>query len=194
MLTRIRLPATIPSRLYGLWLVFCLILLSRNCFKAGFLQLYLIPQLEPNSLAAEFGVGFCLECEGQFLKPPKGSYTPLKTLYTFGNCQRPVFLIIGVSQHLHKITNMWKFGLNWSSKLWDNKGRKNTLVTRSCVLRCSKSNSEVSKSNSNIKVENYFFLENCVTSEGAASHNVLYYQQLSNACYQVSFFAHNYFE
>ena len=30
-------------------------------------------------------------------------------------------------------------------------------------------------------VENYFFLENYVTSEGAVSHNVLYYQQLSIA-------------
>ena len=58
----------------------------------------------------------------------------------------------------------------------------------------SKSNSEVSKSNSNILVENYFFLENYVTSEGAVSHNVLYYQQLSIACYQVSFYANNYFE
>ena len=43
----------------------------------------------------------------------------------------------------------------------------------------SKSNSEVSKSNTNILVENYFFLEDCVTSEGAVSHDVLYYQQLS---------------
>ena len=31
----------------------------------------------------------------------------------------------------------------------------------------SKSNSEVSKSNSNTSVENYFFLEKYVTSEGA---------------------------
>ena len=45
-----------------------------------------------------------------------------------------------------------------------------------------------------ILVENYFFLENYVTSEGAVSHNVLYYQQLSIACYQVSFYANNYFE
>ena len=28
-------------------------------------------------------------------------------------------------------------------------------------------------------VENYFFLKNYVTSEGAVSHNVLYFQQLS---------------
>ena len=40
---------------------------------------------------------------------------------------------------------------------------------------------------SNILVRNYFFLKN-VTSEGAVSHNVLYYQQLSIAHYQVSFF------
>ena len=31
------------------------------------------------------------------------------------------------------------------------------------------------------------------TSEGALSHNVLYYQQLSTAQYQVSFDAENYF-
>ena len=51
----------------------------------------------------------------------------------------------------------------------------------------SKSNSEISKSNSNILVENYFFLENYVTSEGADSHNALYYQQLSIACIQSQF-------
>ena len=42
-----------------------------------------------------------------------------------------------------------------------------------------KSNSEVSKSHSNISVENYFFLENYATAEGAVSHKVLYYHQLS---------------
>ena len=43
-------------------------------------------------------------------------------------------------------------------------------------------------------MKNYFFLENNVTSEGAVSHNVLYYEQLSIACYQISFYAKNYFE
>ena len=43
----------------------------------------------------------------------------------------------------------------------------------------SKSNSDVSKLNSNIVVENYLFFENYITSEGAISHNVLYHQQLS---------------
>ena len=36
-------------------------------------------------------------------------------------------------------------------------------------------------------MRNYFFLKIYATSEGAVSHNVLYYQQLSNAHYQVSF-------
>ena len=57
----------------------------------------------------------------------------LKTLDTIGNCQR-IFFTVGVSQHMHKITNMWKFELNRSSNLRDNNERKNTLVTRSCVL------------------------------------------------------------
>ena len=56
----------------------------------------------------------------------------LKTLDTFGNCHRPVFLL-GVSQHMHKTKHLWKFELKWASKLWDNNGR-NTLVTWSCVL------------------------------------------------------------
>ena len=54
----------------------------------------------------------------------------------------------------------------------------------------SNSKSEVSKSNR----ENYFFLENYVTSEGAVSHNVLYYQPLPITHYQVRFYANNYFE
>ena len=44
------------------------------------------------------------------------------------------------------------------------------------------------------QIKNYFFLKNYVTSEGAISHNILYYQQLPIAYYQVSFYANNYFE
>ena len=43
-------------------------------------------------------------------------------------------------------------------------------------------------------MENYFFLKKYVTSEGAVSHNVLYYQQLSITHYQLRFYANNYFE
>ena len=56
-----------------------------------------------------------------------------KGRHTIGNCQRPVFSL-GVSQHMHKITNLWKFELNWSSELGENDERKNTLVGRICVL------------------------------------------------------------
>ena len=42
--------------------------------------------------------------------------------------------------------------------------------------------------------ENYLFLKNYVTSEGASSHIVLYYQQLSIAHYQVSFDANLHFK
>ena len=43
-------------------------------------------------------------------------------------------------------------------------------------------------------VENYFFLENYVTSEGALSHNVLYDQPLSITRNQEMFYVDNYFE
>ena len=44
-------------------------------------------------------------------------------------------------------------------------------------------------------MENYFFLKNYVTLEGAVSHNVLFYAINSLiAFYQVSFYANNYFE
>ena len=48
---------------------------------------------------------------------------------------------------------------------------------------------ETSKSNSGSFVENYLFLENYVSSEGAVSHNVLYNQQLPITCYQEGFYA-----
>ena len=37
-------------------------------------------------------------------------------------------------------------------------------------------------------VENYFSLKKYVTSEGAVSHNIFYYQQLSITHYQVRFY------
>ena len=43
-------------------------------------------------------------------------------------------------------------------------------------------------------MENYFFLENYITSEGAVSHKVLYYQPLPITSYQLRFYANNYFE
>ena len=77
----------------------------------------------------------------------------LKTVDTVGSCQRPVFSL-GVSKHMHKITNLLKFELNWSSMLRDVNEIKNTLVTHEVVcfqmldFETSNSNREVSKSNS----------------------------------------------
>ena len=86
-----------------------------------------------------------------------------------------------------KMTNLWKFELNRSSKLGDNKERKNTLVKRSCVLSDAWFQ--------DLKFdENYFFLENYFTSEGAVSHNVLYYQPFPITPNQERFYDDNYFE
>ena len=60
--------------------------------------------------------------------------TALK-LYIIGICQRPVFSLGGA--HMHKITTMWKFELNWSSKLRDiTERKKHPCNKKSCVLRC----------------------------------------------------------
>ena len=72
---------------------------------------------------------------------------------------------------------------------------KTPFVTRSWVLSDACKDLKILFWGLKIKfVENYFFLKNYVTSEGAVSHNVLYYQQLSIAHYQVSFYAKHYFE
>ena len=64
---------------------------------------------------------------------PLSLSSALKTLDIIDKCQRPHFSLC-VTQHMHKITNVWKFELDWLSKLRDNYERKYTLVTRSCVL------------------------------------------------------------
>ena len=62
-------------------------------------------------------------------------YLPLKALDTFGNCQRPVFLLDVYSiLKMHRITNLWKFELNWSSKLQDNNEEKKHPGHTKCVL------------------------------------------------------------
>ena len=52
---------------------------------------------------------------------------------TFGNCQRAVFSL-GVSQHMHKITRVWKFELNRSSSLRENNERKKPCHTKLCAF------------------------------------------------------------
>ena len=59
----------------------------------------------------------------------------LKAVDTIGNCQRLAFTV-GVSQHMHKITNLLKFELNWSLNLGDNNERiKHPCHTKLCAFR-----------------------------------------------------------
>ena len=59
----------------------------------------------------------------------------LKALDTIGNSQRLAFTV-GVSQHMHKRNNLWKFELNRSSKLRDNnERRKHPCYTNLCAFR-----------------------------------------------------------
>ena len=76
---------------------------------------------------------------------------------TFGiNCQRPAVFALGVPT-LHKVTQLWKFEVHWSSKLRENNGRKKTLVTQSCVLSDAWNSFQII-----ILVKIYFFHENYV--------------------------------
>ena len=59
----------------------------------------------------------------------------LKAVDTIGNCQRLAFTV-GVFQYMHKITNLWKFELNRSSKLRNyNERRKHPCHTKLCAFR-----------------------------------------------------------
>ena len=103
--------------------------------------------------------------------------------------QSSLLVSVGVSQHMHEI------GRLSCGKLMEEKIPLSHEVVCFQMLDfgTSNSNSEVSKSNS-WKITS--FLENYATSEGAVSHYmyVLYYQQLSIACFQVSFYSNNNFE
>ena len=66
------------------------------------------------------------------------------------------------------------------------KREKNTLVGRICVL-IDRNKRLLARILLFVLVRNNIFLKIYATVEGAVSHNVLYYEQLSNARYQVSF-------
>ena len=76
---------------------------------------------------------------------------------------------------LHNVTNLWKFGLNWSSICYvqENNERKNTFVAQYVRFQIH---------NNWLHLEVLYFLSgkfpNQVTLEGVVSHNVFYYRQL----------------
>ena len=107
--------------------IHCLLLIGCNRLIPPRYGRYLIISL---TLASVHLMGFWNERETHW----EYIFTQIKkTLDTISKCHRPVFSF-GVSQHMHNITNLWKFELNRSSKLRDNNERINTLVARSCVL------------------------------------------------------------
>ena len=87
---------------------------------------------------------------------------------------------------MHKITNLWQFELNRTTKSQENNGRKNGVVAQSVL--------------SGLEIKFKYFIQKLLrsrklnTSEGAISHKILYYQQLSINRWQVSIYANNYFE
>ena len=117
-----------------------------------------------------------VSCNCNYLKT-----NPLKTLDTFGNCHRPVFSH-GVSQHMHKIK---KAVLSHEVVCFQ-------MLDFRCLI--SRPHAWGLEINSIILLRNISFLKNLVISEGAISHNVLYYQQLAVAHYKVNFYANTYFE
>ena len=119
----------------------------------------------------------------------------LKTLDTICNCQRLAFTVV-VSQHMHKITNLWKFELNQSSQLQDNNERKNSPChTKLCAYRWLISRPQVLNLRSRNQFRGKILLSRKLhgTSEWAVSHNVLYHQPLPITHHKERFFANNYF-
>ena len=95
---------------------------------------------------------------------------------------------LGVSKHMHRIKNL---------RLW----KLDSIGHRNCKRKLKRITPMLHKIISvlsippkwrqvfrYLKVRNYLFLKNYAILEGAVSHNVLYYQQLSIVHNQVSFF------
>ena len=96
---------------------------------------------------------------------------------------KPVFSL-GVSQHMNKITNLWKFGpIGHRNCRWK-------MKEKTPLLRFQMHNKRLQLNSFVIWVRDSLFLKNYFTSEVAVSHNVLYYQPLPIA----SFYANDCFE
>ena len=123
-------------------------------------------------------------------------------LDTIGNCQIPKYQS---TNSVYMYLNIWYIKITNLRKIWTQlvvkvareewSTKKNLVAQPVCFqMPWIRDLSWGLEFNLNILVRNYFFLKNYVTSEGAVSHNVLYYQQLSIARCQVSIYANNYLE
>ena len=119
----------------------------------------------------------------------------LKTLDTIGNCQRPVFSL-GVSQHtcMHKITNLWKFELDWSSELQDNYERKkHPCHTKLCAFKCLISRPQILNLRSRNQFVGNILLSQKTTSLQREQFFTMFYTINSSLPSKV-LYANNYFE
>ena len=100
----------------------------------------------------------------------------LKTLNTFGSCQRPVFF------HLVYLNICIQNGpVKKRAQLVIKVEKKKTLDRQTCASRC------VEQSFSDYLSEKLLLSQKLRYVRGVVYHNVLPYQQLSVARYQVSF-------
>ena len=59
----------------------------------------------------------------------------LKVLDTFGLVVEDQYFHSAYPNLMHKTTNLWKFGLNWSSKLQENNGKSIDAQINLCAFR-----------------------------------------------------------
>ena len=102
----------------------------------------------------------------------------LKALNTFSNCQRPISSLCPNAHNNTSVKN-WSIGRQSCKRIM--KEQTPLLHNYVCAFRCLKRLQMYFK----IWVRNYLLFKSYLTSEGAVSHNVLYFQQPSFARYKV---------
>ena len=127
---------------------------------------------------------------------PSTNTNGLKTVDTIGNCQRPVFSL-AVPEYMHKITNLWKFELNRSSKLRDNNERKqHPCYTKLCAFKCLISRPQILNLRSRNQIRGKLLLSRklCHFRGSRLSQCFILSTAPHIACYQVSCYVKNHFE
>ena len=113
----------------------------------------------------------------------------LNTLDTIGNCQRPVFSL-GVAQHMHKQTNLWKFELNWLRSCEIIMEEKTPLSHKGVCFQMLDLSIQIfywEKTSFSKTFFSWYF-------RGRRFSQCFILSIVSIACYQLSFYSNNYFE
>ena len=106
-----------------------------------------------------------------------------------------LFWVITNSVHMHKMTNLWKFELNWLSKLRENNGKKNTLVAQVGCFQMPwiRDLSWGLQFNSNILVRNYLFSQKLCYLRGNRFSQFFILSTALHCSLPSNFFYNNYF-